>query len=35
MEPQRLIGQPVYADDHCGRRIDSPFLLLSYGSLPH
>src|SRR5580693_4861471 len=19
MEPQRLIGQPMYADDHCGR----------------
>src|ERR1039458_1416359 len=21
MEPQRLIGQPVYADDHCGRYV--------------
>jgi hypothetical protein len=21
MEPQRLIGQPVYTDDHCGRYV--------------
>src|SRR5580698_2900818 len=22
MEPQRLIGQPMYTDDHCGRYVD-------------
>src|ERR1700733_2740772 len=21
MEPQRLIGQPMYTDDHCGRHV--------------
>ena len=27
MEPQRLIGQPMYTDDHCGRyvgRLEQP-----------